>query len=77
MQTRLGSAIETAANIVVGFTINWFANMAILPMFGFTVSGSQAFWLCVAFTGISIVRSYALRRIFNSIKLWNTNHAND
>lgn len=30
-QTRLGSWLETGANIVIGFAINWIANMLILP----------------------------------------------
>ncbi len=35
-QTRLGSFTEAAANIAVGFSINWVANMVILPLWGFT-----------------------------------------
>ena len=35
IQTRLGSFYEACMNIVIGFSINWVANMAILPLFGF------------------------------------------
>lgn len=31
MQTRFQSAIEAGANIVVGYTINFIANMLIFP----------------------------------------------
>ena len=72
MQTRLGSFIESWANIVVGFSINWCANMLILPLFGFNVTGSQAFGIGVLFTGISLVRSYTLRRWFNGLKFGHT-----
>ena len=65
-QTRLGSLIEALANVVIGFAINWAANMAILPLFGFHVTGGQAFGIGCFFTVISIVRSYALRRWFNA-----------
>lgn len=65
-QTRLGSLIEALANVVIGFGINWTANMAILPLFGFHVTGGQAFGIGVFFTVISIVRSYVLRRWFNA-----------
>ena len=41
-QTKFGSFIEAWANIGVGFSINWCANMLILPLFGFAVTGSQA-----------------------------------
>jgi len=67
-QTRLGSFIESWANVAIGFAINWCANMAILPLFGFHVTGAQAFGIGVIFTVISVVRSYALRRAFNQIR---------
>lgn len=65
-QSRLGSLIEALANIVIGFTINWWANILILPLFGFHVTGGQAFGIGVIFTVISLVRSYVLRRWFNA-----------
>jgi hypothetical protein len=67
-QTKLGSFIESLANIVVGFTINFFANLAILPWFGFKVSAGGAFEIGLIFTVISLVRSYVLRRWFNGLK---------
>lgn len=65
-QTRLGSLIEALANVAVGFTINWTANMLILPLFGFQVTGGQALGIGVFFTVISVARSYCLRRWFNA-----------
>lgn len=67
-QTRTGSLVEAAANIAVGFSINWCANMAVLPLFGFHVSGGQAFHIGLIFTAISLARSYVLRRWFNGLK---------
>lgn len=64
-QSRIGSLIEAAANIVIGFTINWCANMLILPMYGYAVSGKTAFSIGCVFTVISLVRQYVLRRWFN------------
>lgn len=71
MQTRLGSLAEAAANIAVGFTVNWCANMCFLPLFGFNVTGRQAFGIGCIFTVISLVRSYVLRRWFNGLKFGN------
>lgn len=68
MQTRLGSILEAWANIVVGFAINWTANMLVFPLFGFNITAGQAFHVGLIFTAISLVRSYVLRRIFNRIK---------
>ena len=71
-QSKFGSFVEAWANIIVGFTINWCANMLILPMFGFDITAAKAFWIGVVFTGISLARSYILRRWFNGLKFnWN------
>lgn len=74
-QTKLGSFAEAWANIAIGFAINWTANMLVLPHFGFDVSASQAFWIGVVFTGISLIRSYILRRWFNGLKFFTTSEA--
>ena len=68
MQTRLGSWLEAWANIVIGFGINWSANMLVFPLFGFNITAGQAFHVGLIFTAISLVRSYVLRRLFNKIK---------
>lgn len=65
-QTRIGSLIEACANVAIGFGINWVANLLILPLFGFNVTGSQAFNMGLMFTAISVARSYAIRRWFNA-----------
>lgn len=67
-QTRVGSLTEAAANIAVGFAINWTANMVVLPMFGFALSAGTAFRIGLIFTVISLVRSYVLRRWFNGLR---------
>ena len=72
-QTKLGSFVESWANIVVGFSINWVANMTILPLFGFRISGGTAFEIGLIFTAISLVRSYVLRRWFNGLKFGHDN----
>lgn len=72
MQTKLGSFVESWANIAIGFTINYFANLAILPLFGLMVTASDAFGIGVIFTVISLVRSYVIRRWFNGLKFGNS-----
>lgn len=62
MQTRLESFIEVWINVGIGFWINFAANYFILPLFGFNVSLGQTFWIGVAFTAISVGRSYIIRR---------------
>lgn len=71
-QSKRGSFYEALFNTAVGWTINYIANLVVLPWFGFNVTLSQAFWIGIIFTGISIARSYILRRIFNRWKApWN------
>lgn len=67
-QTRLGSFIEAWANILVGFTISYIANIVVLRSFGYAVTAGDAFWIGVVFTLISLVRSYVIRRWFNGFK---------
>ena len=63
-QPRWWSLVEAIANVVVGFGINYLANLTVLPLFGFHVKPSQALGIGVIFTGISLVRTYVLRRVF-------------
>ena len=66
-QTRLGSMIEALFNVMIGFGINFAANLLILPQFGFTsLTLTSNLWLGVIYTGISIARSYIIRRWFNA-----------
>lgn len=71
-QTKLGSITEAWANIAVGFTINFAANMLILPLFGFhSLTLRNNFIIGLLYTVISLVRSYVLRRWFNGLKFGN------
>ena len=65
MQSRGMSAIEAMLNAVFGYLISVAANFAILPLFGYAVTVSDSFAIGLAFTAVSLVRSYALRRFFN------------
>lgn len=71
-QTKFGSVIESLANIAVGFTINFTANLIILPLFGFhNLTVRNNFIIGILYTVISLVRSYVLRRYFNGLKFGN------
>lgn len=74
-QRKIGSLVEAIANIVIGFAINFVANLTILPLFGFNITAGQAFNVGLIFTVISVVRSYYVRRLFNQVKAkWNVHH---
>lgn len=65
-QTKLGSLIEAFMNVLIGFSINFTANMLIFPLFGFHITLGDNFVLGLLYTIISIVRSYVIRRWFNA-----------
>lgn len=66
-QTKLGSFIESWVNVLIGFGINFTANLIILPMFGFsTLTVGTNFAIGMIYTVISVVRSYVIRRWFNA-----------
>ena len=65
-QTRLGSFIEAWINVAIGFSINFVANLLILPLVGFHISVGQNLFIGVLYTIISVARSYVIRRWFNA-----------
>lgn len=67
MQPRLHSMLEAIANVAVGYGINFVANLAVLPLFGHAVSARDAAGIGLVFTGISLARTYVLRRAFNRL----------
>ena len=71
MQTKRQSAIESLTSTTIGIIIGIVLNLTILPIFGYPVSVSDSLWISVIFTVISIIRSYIIRRWFNSKEeLW-------
>ena len=71
-QTRKGSFAEAWTNIAIGFTINYVANLLILPAFGFaSLTPGKNFLIGCLYTAISLARSYVLRRWFNRLKWGN------
>lgn len=64
-QSRRGSLQESMVNLLVGYSINFGANLLISPLFGWDVSVRQNIALGIIYTVISLVRSYCLRRFFN------------
>lgn len=70
-QTKLGSLAESLANIAVGLGVNLAANWIILPAYGMTLTAETNMKLGVLYTGVSLVRSFVIRRWFNGLKFGN------
>lgn len=65
-QSKLGSFIEAWANVLIGFSINFMANLLVFPLFGMHITLSDNFLLGLIYTVISVARSYVVRRWFNA-----------
>ena len=66
-QTKLMSMVEAGTNVLIGYLVSVAANIIVLPMFGYDVTIFDSFAIGLAFTAISLIRSYVLRRVFNRI----------
>lgn len=71
-QSRLSSFYEALFNIFIGFSINFVANIWLIPMFAVGSDGQPAslsmaanWWMGCAYTVISLIRQYVIRRWFN------------
>ena len=69
MQKRQHSFLEACVSTSIGFGVAYLANWLVLPLFGFKASHGQIFWITVIFTGISIIRGYYVRRLFNLLHI--------
>lgn len=65
-QTRLGSLIESAMNILIGYWVALLSQLAIFPMFGIHIPFHDNLLIGAWFTLISLARSYIIRRWFNA-----------
>jgi hypothetical protein len=68
-QTRLMSLVESIANVAVGYGVAVFTQILIFPVFGLHTTLAQNLQMGAAFTGVSILRSFALRRLFEGIRV--------
>ena len=68
-QSRTMSMVESAANVIVGYGIAVASQILIFPAFGLHMTLAQNLKIAAAFTVISICRSFALRRVFEAIRV--------
>ena len=64
-QSRAGSLIEAVANVMAGFLIALLSQQLILPLFEIHVGLAAHAGIAGFFTLLSLVRSFALRRLFD------------
>lgn len=70
-QTVRDSMIEAWQNILIGFSINYFANLLILPQVTEGLTLWDNFLIGWIYTAISMIRSFAIRRWNNKKDILN------
>lgn len=66
-QSKSMSLVEATTNVLIGYVIATAATYVILPLHGYSVTTTDALSISLAFTAISLARSYLLRRVFNRL----------
>lgn len=64
-QTKAMSAVETLTNTAVGFGLAICCQIWIVGYYGIKTTLEQDILMTTFFTGVSILRGYAVRRFFN------------
>jgi hypothetical protein len=68
-QSRAMSLVESVANVIVGYGVAVVTQILIFPVFGLHTTLAQNLKLGLVFTIVSIARSFALRRVFEAIRM--------
>jgi hypothetical protein len=63
-QSRRMSLIEAITNVTVGYAVAVATQIVVFPWFGLHPTIGENIAIAALFTGISLLRSYALRRLF-------------
>lgn len=68
-QSRVMSLVEAVANVAVGYGVAVITQILIFPIFGLHTTLAQNLKMGAIFTIVSIARSFALRRVFEAIRM--------
>lgn len=67
-QSKKMSFYESLTNVTVGYVFAVASQLIIFPLFGIYLPLSDNLIMGLYFTVLSVIRSYALRRVFNMVK---------
>ena len=63
-QSRIMSLIEAATNVIVGYVLAIATQIVVFPWFGIATGLAEHLTIGLAFVGVSLLRGYLLRRLF-------------
>jgi uncharacterized membrane-anchored protein len=64
-QSRLHSTVEALTGTAVGFIVSVILGMIVYPLYGHAFSLGDNIQITMIFTVASVLRGYAVRRVFN------------
>lgn len=67
-QSRKASALEALANVALGYVLAILTQMLVFPLFNLDVTFGENLSIGLAFVGVSLLRSYVLRRLFERFR---------
>ena len=68
-QSRAMSLVEAIANVAIGYGVAVATQMLVFPVYGIQATLAQNLKMGLAFTVVSIVRSFAIRRLFEAVRV--------
>ena len=68
-QSRLMSMVEAVTNVAVGYGLAVITQIIVFPWFGLEAAFGEHMAIGMAFVGVSLARSYLLRRLFARLQL--------
>jgi len=66
-QSRRLAIIEAVTNVVVGYALAVITQIILFPLFGLHASLGDNLAIGSVFVGVSLIRSFVLRRLFNRL----------
>lgn len=68
-QSHAMSLVEAVVNVVVGYVLAIATQIVVFPWFGIETGLAEHMTIGFAFVGVSLARSYLLRRLFEAIRV--------
>jgi hypothetical protein len=68
-QSKRASLVESLVNIAIGYGAAIAAQVVIFPLFGINIPAGEHMAIAALFTLVSLVRSYVLRRLFETLRV--------
>ena len=68
-QRRISSFIEAVGNVAAGLLVATAAQRVVFPWFDIFVSWTDTWLIAAIMTGISVPRSYVVRRVFEWLRV--------